>query len=122
MTLDKNSFESNPILKMTFSFSLDILSYCDELNNAKRYVLSQQLCKSGTSIGANSNEAQDAESKADFIHKFKIAAKEVRETKYWLQLCKQAPQYPACDLLIDKLNEIERVINKIISSAKRSQT
>ena len=112
--------EANPILKLTFEFSLAVISYCEELNNGRKFVLSQQLCKSGTSIGANANEAQDAESKADFIHKFKIAAKEMRETKYWLQLCKESPQYPACDSLIDKLTEIERVINKIISSSKRN--
>jgi four helix bundle protein len=58
--------------------------------------LSRQLLKSGTSIGANAMEAQNAESKADFIHKMKIAAKEAEESQYWLWLCDYSPNYPDC--------------------------
>lgn len=58
----------------------------------KKFVIAKQLLKSGTSIGANSVEAQNAESKADFIHKIKIAAKEADETQYWLLLCDFAKQ------------------------------
>ena len=72
----------------------------------------------GTSIGANVHEAQNAESKTDFIHKFKIAAKEVEETKYWLTLCKYSNNYPACDHLINALHEIDKIITKIISTSK----
>jgi four helix bundle protein len=110
--------EENPILKLTFHFALDVMAYCDKLDGMKKYALSNQLFRSGTSIGANANEAQDAESKADFIHKFKIASKEVKETKYWLLLCKNSNGYPPCDDLLAKLFEIEKVINKIISTSK----
>ena len=110
--------KENVIIDLTFKFSIGMISYCDELEAQKKYVLARQLLKSGTSIGANSWEAQNAESKADFIHKFKIAAKEVDETEYWLQLCKEAKNYPDPDNLIKELLVIIKVISKIISSAK----
>jgi four helix bundle protein len=79
----------------------------------------RQLLKSGTSIGANVREAQNAESKNDFIHKFKIAAKEVDETFYWIELCNQSANYPTNVELIEDLNSISTIINKIISSSKK---
>ena len=114
------SIENNPVLKLTFEFSLDIIDYCAQLDDLKKFPLSNQLFRSGTSIGANANEAQHAESKADFVHKFKIAAKEMKETNYWLMLCKHSKHLPECEKLIAKLKEIERVINKIIASSKRN--
>lgn len=111
--------ESNPILKMTFDFSIMIIDYCDILDEKKKYTLSRQLLKSGTSIGANAMEAQNAESKADFIHKLKIAAKEADETQYWLLLCNHSKKYPECNFLLSKLEEIQRVLNKILGTAKR---
>ena len=83
-------FKENVILNLTFEFALKIVDFCDELDSLKKFALSNQLFKSGTSIGANAREAQNAESKADFIHKFKISAKEVEETEYWLLLCKHS--------------------------------
>ena len=80
----KELFDSNPILKLTFDFSLLIIDYCELLESQRKYVLARQLLKSGTSIGANAMEAQNAESKADFIHKMKIAAKEAEESQYWV--------------------------------------
>ena len=64
-------------------------------------------------------EAQNAESKADFIHKMKIAAKEAEETQYWLMLCDYANNYPDCKALIDKLDEINKVLGKILSTSQR---
>jgi four helix bundle protein len=75
--------------------------------------------KSGTSIGANIREAQNAESKADFIHKFKIAAKEIEETAYWLDLCKFSNGYATVDELIQQLQNISRIVNKIIITSKQ---
>ncbi|WP_242674826.1 four helix bundle protein [Niastella populi] len=63
-------------------------------------------------------EAQHAESRGDFIHKMKIAAKEADETQYWLMLCDNSQSYPDCKGLIVKLEEIQRVLNKILSSLK----
>lgn len=80
----------NIILEKTFSFSLMTIEFCEELQSRKKFVIAEQLLKSGTSIGANVREAQNAESENDFIHKFKIAAKEADETEYWLLLCKES--------------------------------
>ncbi len=77
-----NELKQNVIVNLTFEFALKIIDFCDDLDGLKKFALSNQLFKSGTSIGANVREAQNAESKADFIHKFKISAKEVEETEY----------------------------------------
>jgi hypothetical protein len=71
-------FESNPILKLSFDFSLMVIEYCEQLESLKKFVLSRQLLRSGTSVGANCMEAQNAESKADFIHKMKIRLRKQR--------------------------------------------
>jgi four helix bundle protein len=80
--------KENVIINLTFKFALEIITYCDTLQENKKFVIANQLLKSGTSIGANIREAQNARSKADFIHKFKIAAKEIEKKIYWLELCK----------------------------------
>lgn len=109
----------NVILKKTIEFSLAVIKYVELLEANKKFVIANQLLKSGTSIGANVHEAQNAESKNDFIHKFKIAAKEVEETRYWLVLCKNADNYPDVGTLEDILFEIEKIITKIIATSKR---
>jgi four helix bundle protein len=108
----------NIILKKTIEFSLAIIEYAELLESNKKYVIARQLLKSGTSIGANVHEAQNAESKVDFIHKFKIAAKEVEETKYWLVLCQNSRTYPSCEHLVALLGEIDKIITKVIATSK----
>jgi four helix bundle protein len=71
--------KDNVVVKLTFEFALDIIKYCEVLQEDKKFVVANQLLKSGTSIGANIREAQNAESKADFIHKFKIALKKLKK-------------------------------------------
>jgi four helix bundle protein len=117
--MQKALLDSNPILKLTFDFSLMVIEYCEQLEAQRKYVIARQLLKSGTSIGANAMEAQNAESKADFIHKMKIAAKESDEAQYWLLLCKHAGNYPECQGLLLKLEEIQKVLNKIIGTARK---
>ncbi len=111
--------ENNPLLKLSTAFSLEIISYCEILNEQKKYILAKQLLRSATSIGANAMEAQNPESKADFIHKMKISAKEAGETQYWLILCEKAENYPTPFGLLDKLEELNRILGSIISTAKR---
>lgn len=110
--------KENIILQKTIKFSLSIIEYVELLEEKKKYVIAKQLMKSGTSIGANIHEAQNAESKADFIHKFKIAAKEIEETKYWLLLCKESKNYPDCNYLVEQLHEIDKIVTKIIATSK----
>jgi len=110
--------KENVILNMTFQFSLDVIDFVELLKEKKKYELAQQLFKSGTSIGANTREAQNAESKSDFIHKFKVAAKEADETEYWLELCHYSKHYPNPGVLLDNVRAINKIISKIISSSK----
>ena len=112
-------FKENVIINLTFEFSLKIIDFCDQLDGLRKYALSNQLFKSGTSIGANAREAQNAESKADFIHKFKISAKEIEETEYWLLLCKHSDKLPDSSFLLSELEPIKKIITKIISTSKR---
>ena len=77
----------NIIVDKSFDFAVRIVNSNKYLNNEqKEYVLSKQLLRSGTSIGANVSEAERAQSKADFISKMSIALKEANETNYWLKL------------------------------------
>jgi four helix bundle protein len=117
--MQKKLLENNTILKLSFDFSLMVIQYCDLLDETRKYTISRQILRAGTSIGANAMEAQNAESKSDFIHKMKVAAKEADETQYWLMLCDYAEQYPDCKTLFSKLEEIQKVLNKILGTAKR---
>lgn len=114
--------KDNLIVDLSFQFSLEIIEFCELLQTEKKFNLSNQLFRSGTSIGANIREAQNAESKADFIHKLKIAAKEADETEYWLSLCKQSKNYPDTANLLTKIESIIKVLSKIISSSKSTKT
>jgi len=67
-------------------------------------------------------EAQNAESKADFIHKIKIAAKEADETQYWITLCEYAKSYPDTSVLANKLTELQKIINAIYRNCKKKNT
>lgn len=111
--------KENQILNLAFEFALEIIEYTEELESRKRFNMANQLFRSGTSIHANIREAQNAESKADFIHKMKLAAKEAEETEGWLMLCKYSKSYPAPDKLLEKLISILKLLNKIISTAKQ---
>lgn len=115
----KELINNNPIVKLSIEFALLIIEYCEQLESGKKFVIARQLLKSGTSIGANIMEAQNPESKADFIHKIKIAAKEAEETQYWLLLCDYAQTYPECKKLGEKVEEINKIISKIISSSRK---
>jgi four helix bundle protein len=111
-------YKDNLIINLTFEFSLNIIVFSETLNKLKKYNLSNQLFRSGTSIGANVKEAQNAESKADFIHKMKIAIKEADETEYWLMLCKHSKEYPDTSDELMKLSSIIKILNKIIGTSK----
>lgn len=76
----QEKYKDNVILLKSFNFAKKIILFTEELENNKKFVIARQLLRSGTSIGANIKEAQSAESKADFIHKMKIAMKEADET------------------------------------------
>ena len=113
------SLKNNLIVDLTLEFAIEVVKYCESLESNKKYVIARQLLRSGTSIGASVREAQNAESKPDFIHKFKIAAKEAEETEYWLLICKNSKGYPGTDILMQKIKSIQKVINRIIVFSKQ---
>lgn len=108
----------NLVVKLSLEFALEIIKYSEKLEELKKFVVSRQILKSGTSIGANVREAQNAESRADFIHKMKIAAKEADETDYWLTLCELSLGYPNPEEMKKKLESLLNIISKIIITSK----
>lgn len=115
------SIKENKILELSFQFALKIIGFSESLEQTQKYIIARQLLKSGTSIGANVREAQSAESKVDFIHKIKIAAKEAEETEYWLLLCKFSKNYPDPDLLLEDIKVIQKILSKILGTANKSK-
>ncbi|SRR5258708_18425236 len=111
--------KDNIILVKSFDFALIIIKLYSTLVEQKEYVLSKQLLRSGTSIGANVEEATAAQSRKDFISKMSIASKEARETRYWLRLL-QKSQFVKIDYST-YLNDIEEIIKIITAIVKSSQ-
>ena len=110
---------NNLIQEKTFQFALDTIKFYIKLRDEKEYVLSKQLLKSGTSIGANVEEAIAAQSRKDFINKMSIASKESRETRYWLRLLKKSDLTSlSTDHLLKDINDIINIITKIILTSK----
>ena len=111
----------NIIEKKSFVFAIRVVKLYKYLcDKKKEYVLSKQLLRSGTSIGANVAEAQQAQSKADFISKISIALKETTETKYWLRLLNASEylsDYEIKTILSDCV-EIEKILTSILKSSK----
>ncbi len=112
--------KENLIVKLSFQFALDIVKFAEQLESKRKFAVANQIIRSGTSIGANIREAPNAESKNDFIHKVKIAAKEADETEYWLEICNQSESYPKSEELLRQILSIKKVLSKIIRSSKAS--
>ncbi len=112
--------QDNVILDLSIDFALEIIKYCESLDQLNKFVISKQLLRSGTSIGANIHEAQSPESKNDFIHKLKIAHKEAIETKYWLTLCEKSDNYPSTKELQEKLQNILNLLSYIIYKSSKN--
>jgi len=114
--------QSNPIKEKSFAFALEVVNLYQCLQDQREYVLSKQILRSGTSIGANVEEATAAESRADFIHKMKIAMKESRETHYWLRLLDQSEMIGDIDLtgLLSQADELSRMLTSITKTASEN--
>ena len=111
----------NVIQSKSFDFALKIIALFKNLVKENEYVLSKQLLRSGTSIGACVEESSAAVSKKDFIHKLSIAAKEARESRYWLKLLKEGEVVINVnfdeELLL--INEIIRILTAIIKTSQK---
>lgn len=112
----------NIIVEKSFVFALSIIRLYQELQEEREYVLSKQILRSGTSIGANVQEATAAFSKKDFAYRMSIAAKETRETHYWLRLLaeSQLVQLDLNDTLSD-IQEIDRILTSIVKTCQHRQ-
>lgn len=111
--------KDNIIQKKSYDFALKIIALYRKLVKGNEYVLSKQLLRSGTSIGANVEEAQAGQSKADFISKMSIASKEARETNYWLRLLRDSGLISVLEAE-SLLVESEAMINILTSIVKTS--
>ncbi len=114
---------NNHILEKSFDFSVRIVNLCKHLQSDKKeYIMSKQLLRSGTSIGANINEAQAAQSTNDFISKLSIASKEARETKYWIDLLVKTDYLPAKSKNVQSIQsesiELIKILTSIIKTLK----
>ena len=118
--------KDNIILEKSFTFAIRVVKLykylCDE---KKEYVLSKQLLRCGTSIGANINEAQAGQSKADFIAKMSIASKEARESKFWIELLIKTDYLDKdskhTQSLLDESYELTRLLTSIIKSSQTDE-
>lgn len=113
--------QNNPVKEKSFAFALRVVKLAQYLNQEKReFVLSKQLLRSGTEIGALVRESEHAESRADFVHKLAIALKEANETQYWLELLHQSDYIDAKSF--DSINqdciELLKLLTAIIKSTK----
>lgn len=113
----------NIIQKKSFAFALTIIQLYRELSEHREYVLSRQLLRSGTSIGANVKEASAAQSRRDFLAKMAIASKEARETRYWLLLLQES-QLVEIDVSseIVQIEEIIRILTAIVKTTGSKNT
>ncbi len=112
------------IKEKSYSFALQIVKDCAMLKQQQHFVISNQLLRSGTSIGANVEEALAGQSRKDFISKMSIASKEARETHYWLRLLRNANivDKQKSQQLIDKSVELIKILTSIVKTTRQKQT
>jgi len=114
--------KENIVRDKSFAFALRIVKLCQHLQNEKReYVLSKQLLRSGTAVGALVREAEQAESEVDFIHKMAIALKEANETDYWIELLYQSEtlEEKGFSSIKSDITELIRLLTSIIKTSKQ---
>ncbi len=114
--------KDNLIIQLSFSLAVDSIAFCSKLEDLKKWSLANQIMRASLSVGANIKEAQNAESKADFVHKMKIAAKEADELEFYFEVCNASTSLPDAGKLLEQVQSICRVLNKIIATSKNNKT
>jgi len=111
--------KENLIVSLTYQFALDVMSVAKTLREKKEFELASQIWRAGTSIGANVEEGQAAQSRADFRSKMSIAAKEARETHYWLRLARDGKILSESEtrILVEKIQSIRKILTSIVKSS-----
>lgn len=112
--------KGNVVQNKAIDFSIRIVRYCNVLYSKKEFIIANQLLRSATSIGSNIFEAQDAESRLDFIHKMKIASKEASETFYWLTLCDKLENFELPPECLYDLKQISALLGRIITTSRKN--
>ena len=111
----------SPLLEKSKAFALTIIKVCNEVKRAKKEsILTNQLVRSGTSIGANIREAFYAHGRADFVAKLQIALKECAESEYWLELLIESGYYTD-EVILKQCRELKRLLIASVNTAKRNQ-
>lgn len=112
----------NPVREMSFAFAIRVIGLFKRLQAVREFVVSNQLLKSGTSVGANIEEAMAASSRRDFLHKMTIASKEARETVYWLRLLDESDIAPDIEVgtELEDARELVRLLTSIVKTTKES--
>ena len=111
----------SPLLTKSKAFALEIIRICNEIKrNQKETILTNQLVRSGTSIGANIREAFYAHSKADFVAKLQIALKECSESEYWLELLIESGSYDD-HAILEQCIEVKKLLIASINTAKNNR-
>ena len=113
--------KKNVIIGLTFDLAIATIAFCQLLEEDRKWSLANQIMRAAISIGANVKEAQNAESKNDFIHKMKIAAKEAEELEYYFELCNASVILPDATGLLSSTQAVCKVLSKIISTTKQNQ-
>ncbi|MCL2153102.1 MAG: four helix bundle protein [Oscillospiraceae bacterium] len=114
----------NPLSQKSLEFAAKTIKFCIKLNErTKESIITKQLIRSSTSIGANINEANYGVSKADFIAKMQIALKEAAESEYWLKLLTEAEYVTAEEVaaLVDLCVQLEKMLTATLKTAKESK-
>lgn len=112
----------NVVRTKSFAFAVRIVNLARHLNANREYVLSKQVLRSGTAIGAMVRESEHAESRADFIHKLSVALKEANETLYWLELLKATDylEEKSFESISSDSEELVRLLVSIVKTSKHS--
>ena len=118
MIAEPNTKSKNLVQEKSFEFAVSIIKYYKQLKTQNEFTIANQLLRSGTSIGANVEEAIGGSSKKDFINKMTIALKEAREAKYWLRLIYESDLDKNISFLIAEANSLVNILSKIIKTSK----
>jgi four helix bundle protein len=115
--------KQNIIKDKSYKFALDIINIYKQMLNQNEFILSKQLVRSGTSIGANVEEAAAAQTRKDFISKMSISSKEARETNYWLRLLRDSKLCEGIDFssVIKSSEEIIAILTSIVKTTQNKQ-
>lgn len=118
MIAEPHTKSKNLVQEKNFEFAVSILKYYKQLKTQSEFAIANQLLRSGTSVGANIEEALGGSSKKDFINKMTIALKEARESKYWLRLIYESGIDKNVAPLLTEANSLVNILSKIVKTSK----